>query len=149
MDEHKTWRILQIIPAQAGWKSVHCRESDGKEIRIFHRPIICWALVESIGEAAGARTQVRGIEQESNGLVVVDDLISTEEIRSDGIDPDQYFLGYNDPEAHKETDYWIKQASDRLRREREKRLAGANGGGKRGPTSMPRLSGSVLPDGLD
>jgi hypothetical protein len=27
----------------------------------------------------------------------------------------QYFLGYNDPEAHKESDYWINQA-DLLRK---------------------------------
>jgi len=54
-------------------------------------------------------------------LVVVEDLINTEEIGKDGMDPNQYFLGYDDPEAHKESDYWIKQAEARLKREREKR----------------------------
>jgi hypothetical protein len=122
MIESKNWKILQIIPAQAGWKAVHCRELDNKQIEISNRCVICWALVESIGESAVVRTQVRGIEQKSNELVVVEDLINAEEAGGNGTDQNQYFLGYNDPDTHKESDYWIKQANERLRKEREKRL---------------------------
>jgi hypothetical protein len=122
MNEYKSWKILQIIPAQGGWKAVHCQELEDRQIEISNRPIICWALVEPVGETSVVRTQVRGIEQELNDLAVVEDLISTEDIREDGADRNQYFLGYNDPEAHKESDYWIKQANHRLRIEKEKRL---------------------------
>ena len=122
MNEYKSWKILQIVPAQGGWKAVHCRESENKQIEISNRPIICWALVEPAGESAVGRTQVRGIEQQSDDLAVVEDLIDTEEVGKDGTDRNQYFLGYNDPEAHRESDYWIKQANDRLRSEKEKRL---------------------------
>ena len=120
MNENTSWKILQIIPAQGGWTAVHCQESKNHEIKISNRPIICWALVEPVGETAVGRTQVRGVEQGSNDLSVVQDLINSEEVGGDGIDRNQYFLGYNDPEAHKESDYWIKQANDRLRKEREK-----------------------------
>jgi len=88
---------------------------------IFYRAIICWALAQANGENDAMRTQVRGIEQESNRLVVVEDLINSEEIGEDGIDRNNYFLGYDDPEAHKESDYWIKQAMSRLKIEREER----------------------------
>jgi hypothetical protein len=126
MNEYKSWKILQIIPAQGGWKAIHCQELEDRQIEISNRPIICWALVEPVGETTVVRTQVRGIEQELNDLAVVEDLISTEDIREDGADRNQYFLGYNDPEAHKESDYWIKQANHRLRTEKEKRLEKRN-----------------------
>ena len=126
MNEYKSWKILQIVPAQGGWKAVHCRESENKQIEISNRPIICWALVEPSGETAVGRTQVRGIEQQSDDLAVVEDLIDTEEVGKDGVNRNQYFLGYNDPEAHRESDYWIKQANDRLRTEKEKRLEKRN-----------------------
>src|SRR5882724_12437665 len=126
MNEYKSWKILQIIPAQGGWKAVHCQELEDRQIEISNRPIICWALVEPLGESTLVRTQVRGIEQESSELAVVEDLINTENIREDGTDRNQYFLGYNDPEAHKESDYWIKQANHRLRIEKEKRLEKRN-----------------------
>ena len=126
MNEYKSWKILQIVPAQGGWKAVHCRESENKQIEISNRPIICWALVEPAGETAIVRTQVRGIEQQSDDLAVVEDSIGTEEVGKDGTDRNQYFLGYNDPEAHRESDYWIKQANDRLRTEKEKRLEKRN-----------------------
>jgi hypothetical protein len=126
MNEYKSWKILQIIPAQGGWKAVHCQELEDRQIEISNRPIICWALVEPVGETTVVRTQVRGIEQELNDLAVVEDLIDTEDIRQDGTDRNQYFLGYNDPEAHKESDYWIKQANHRLRTEKEKRLEKRN-----------------------
>jgi hypothetical protein len=126
MNEYTSWKIIQIIPAQGGWKAVHCQELEDRQIEISNRPIICWALVEPVGEATVVRTQVRGIEQELNDLTVVEDLISTEDIREDGADRNQYFLGYNDPEAHKESDYWIKQANHRLRTEKEKRLEKRN-----------------------
>jgi hypothetical protein len=120
MNEHNGWKILQIIPAQVGWKAVHCQESENRQIKIFNRAIICWALVEAVGESDAVRTQARGIEQDSNRLVIVEDLINTKEIGEDGIDPNQYFLGYDDPDAHKESDYWIKQADARLKRNKIK-----------------------------
>lgn len=122
MNEHKNWKILQIIPAQDGWKAVHCQEWENKEIKISNRSVICWALVESVGETAVVGTQVRGIEQESSDLVVVEDSIDTEYVDEDAKDRNRYFLGYNDPEAHKESDYWIRQGNERLRTEKEKRL---------------------------
>jgi hypothetical protein len=121
MNESNNWKILQIIPAQAGWKAVHCRELQNKEIEILNRAIICWALVEFVGDSDIARTQVRGIEQESNDLGVVEDVIHTDKVSENGTDRNQYFLGYNDPDAHKESEYWIKQANDRLRSEKERK----------------------------
>ena len=121
MNESNNWKILQIIPAQAGWKAVHCRELQNKEIEILNRAIICWALVEFVGDSDIARTQVRGIEQESNDLAVVEDVIHTDKVSENGTDRNQYFLGYNDPDAHKESEYWIKHANDRLRLEKERK----------------------------
>ena len=122
MSEHNGWKILQIIPAQGGWKAVHCQESENKQIVIFNRAIICWALAEAIGESdSPMRRQVRGIEQESNQLVIAEDLIIRERIGEDDIDRNQYFLGYDDPQSHRESDYWIKQATSRLKIEREER----------------------------
>jgi hypothetical protein len=122
MNERKNWKILQIIPAQDGWKAVHCEESGDHEIEISNRAVICWALVEPAAESAVVQTQVRGIEQAACDLVVVDDLINTEEDGEEEPDRNQYFLGYNDPEAHKESDYWIEQGHDRFRTEKAKRL---------------------------
>jgi hypothetical protein len=113
---HQLSRAIQRVPF------VRCQESENKEIEISNRSIICWALVEFVGENAGVQTQVRGIEQDSSGLGVVEDLIHTDKVWQDGADRNQYFLGYNDPDAHKESDHWIKQANDRLRTEKEKRL---------------------------
>jgi hypothetical protein len=127
MNEYKNWKILQIIPAQGGWKAIHCRESGNKEIEISNRSIICWALVEAVGETAGVQTQVRGIVQQSNDLAVVEDLIRTDKLWEDGTDRNEYLLGYNDPDAHKESDYWLKQANNRLRTEKQKRLEKDNG----------------------
>jgi len=124
MSEHSGWKILEIIPAQIGWKAVHCQESENRQIVIFNRAIVCWALAEAIGESDAMRRQVRGIEQESNHLVVVEDLITRERIGEDDIDRNQYFLGYDDPQGHKESDYWIKQATSRLKIEREERSRG-------------------------
>jgi hypothetical protein len=118
--KYNGWKILQIIPAQVGWKAVHCQQSENRQIKIFNRAIICWALVEAVGESDAGRTQARGIEQDSNRLVIVEDLINTNEIAEDGIDPNQYFLGYDDPESHKESDYWIKQADTLLKTKRNR-----------------------------
>jgi len=76
MSEPNGWKILQIIPAQEGWKAVHCQESENRQIVIFNRAIICWALAEAIGESDAMRRQVRGIEQESNHLVVGEAMVS-------------------------------------------------------------------------
>jgi hypothetical protein len=121
MNDSKSWKILQIIPAQDGWTAVHCQQSNNHEtVQTYHRPIVCWALVEAVGETAAARTQVRGIEQRSKDLAVVEDLIHSEGVEGNGRERNEYFLGYNDPGAHKESEFWIKQANGRLRKERGK-----------------------------
>ena len=120
MKEVKKWKIIQIIPAQPGWKAVHCQESADKQMEIFNRPVICWALVEAIGASEPVSTQVRGIEQESNELIVVEDLLETGTVRENGRNRAQHFLGYNSPEAHKETDYWINQANRQLNPETQR-----------------------------
>lgn len=120
------WKMLQIIPAQSGWKAVHCQEADNRQVKISSRAIICWALVEPIGAQNALRTEVRGVVQESHQLVIVGDLIKTDK-REEGVEGNQYFLGYNDPEAHKESDYWIKQGSVRLKAENDKRAKQGNG----------------------
>lgn len=127
MNEDKNWKILQIIPAQAGWKAVHCEGLENAEMKISNRSIVCWALVESVGGSAVGQREVRGIEQTANDLTVVDDVIDIDEVGEDDADRNQYFLGYNDPEAHKESDYWIKHANDRFRTEKEKRLTKQRG----------------------
>jgi hypothetical protein len=109
------WRILQIVAAQDGWKAVYCQESQSQEIKTSHRPIICWALVEALGGTDGLRTEVRGVVQESSRLVIVGDLITPDEVGEKEWIGKEYFLGYNDPEAHKESDYWMKQASIRIK----------------------------------
>jgi hypothetical protein len=115
MTETSRWKILQIIPAQVRWKAIHCQESGDSEVNVYDRAVICWALVETVAEGGLIRTETRGIEQRSDRLVIVEDLIA-----EDGINPNQYFLGYDDPEAHRESDYWIKQANNRLKAEKEK-----------------------------
>jgi hypothetical protein len=120
------WKILQIIPAHSGWKAVHCQESETSQVKISNRAIICWALVEGTSDNNVPRTEVRGVEQESNHLVIVGDLIKSDKIGEDGVDRNQYFLGYDDPEAHKESDHWIEQANARLKTERCKRAMQRN-----------------------
>jgi len=117
MNVNKGWKIHQIIVAPSGWKAVHCQESENRQVEISNRAVVCWALVEAIGENDALRTEVRGIEQDSNHLVIVGDLIKTDKIGEEGADGNQYFLGYNDPDAHHESDYWIKQANLRIKRE--------------------------------
>jgi hypothetical protein len=121
MNSKREWKISQIIPAQPGWKAVHCADSEESQIVMFNRVIICWALVEDLGSNGGGRTQVRGMEQRLDDLIVVDDLIANEKASADDINGNQYFLGYDDPEGHRESEYWIGQAKRRLAREREQR----------------------------
>ena len=121
MNVTKGWKILQIIGAQPGWKAVYCQGSQNGQVKISHRAIICWALVEAIGADDVVQTEVRGVVQESNYLDIVGDLITSDKIAEEHEIGNQYFLGYNDPEAHKESDYWIKQANVRLKTENAKR----------------------------
>ena len=111
------WKILQIVPAQAGWKAIYCQESANRQVKISHRVIICWALVEAVGAGDVHGTEVRGIVQESNRLGIVGDSIATDKLGEEDAMGSQYFLGYNDPDAHKESDYWIEQANVRLKME--------------------------------
>lgn len=109
------WRILQIVAAQPGWKAIYCQAATGQQVKISHRVIICWALVDAASAGDARRTEVRGVVQESNGLDVVGDSIATDNQGKENPMSNRYFLGYNDPEAHKESDYWIEQANLRLR----------------------------------
>lgn len=120
------WKISQIIPAQPGWQAVYCQGSEKRAVKISNRVIICWALVESTGADEAPRTEVRGVVQESNSLIVVGDLLATEKIGEADAIGNQYFLGYNDPEAHKESDYWINQANLRLKTDNGKRIEQRN-----------------------
>lgn len=127
MNITKEWKILQIITAQPGWKAIHCQESENRQVRISSRAIICWALVEPVGAEDALRREVRGVVQESNHLVIVGDLIKRDKNGEEGGEENQYFLGYNDPEAHKESDYWIKQGNVRVKTENDKRAKPSNG----------------------
>lgn len=115
-------KILQIVAAQPGWQAVYCQGSEKREVKISHRVIICWALVEVAGPDDLLQTEVRGVVQESNQLIVVADLITTDNVGKENAMGNQYFLGYNDPEAHKESDYWINQANLRIETNNGKRI---------------------------
>ncbi len=114
------WKILQIVAAQAGWKAIYGQESANRQVKISYRVVICWALV---GMADAQGTEVRGIVQESNGLGIVGDSMATSNNGETAAAAHQYFLGYNDPDAHKESDYWIEQANMRIRTENDQRAA--------------------------
>ena len=116
------WKIKQIISAQRGWKAVHCAQSENGQLVMFNRAIVCWALVERHeSSGVGRQTEVRGMEQRFDDLIVVGDAIKAETIRADDIDRNEYFLGYDDPDAHRESEYWIGEANRRLKREKEER----------------------------
>ena len=120
MNATKKSKILQIVAAQPGWKAVYCQELENKQVKISNQVIICWALVESTGVDDACRTEVKGIVQESSNLGIVGDLISTEKMAAEQALGKQYLLGYNDPDAHKESDYWLDQAKMRLQSEKAK-----------------------------
>ena len=134
MDENKAWNILQIIPAQVGWKAVHCQVADSGQLEILSRAIVCWALVESTGGGDVGRTQVRGVVQQSQNLAVVEDSRNAESLGEDGTGRKQYFLGYDDPEAHKESHYWITQGNGRQQTDADNRSIKTNGSGGRAQT---------------
>jgi len=115
MSEQENWKILQIIPAQPGWKAVHCEESANGEMRISNRSIICWALVEPVDKSIVGGTQVRGVEQGAKDLAIVESLIKAQ----DNMNRNQYFLGYDDPAAHKESEYWVQLGNHRIRNEKQ------------------------------
>jgi hypothetical protein len=112
---------LQIVTAQPGWKAIYCQEAANRQVKIFHRVILCWALVEAIGTGEARSTEVRGVVHECNDLGIVGDLIATDKENGESAIGSQYFIGYNDPDAHKETDYWIEQAHLRFKTEVDKR----------------------------
>jgi len=120
MNATQTWKIQQIIPAQPGWKAVYCQGSNIREVRISNRVIICWALVETVGTDGALRTEVRGVVQDANRLIVVGNSTAADPMTNGDSTENQYFIGYNDPDAHKESDYWIDQAHARLKVEHGK-----------------------------
>jgi hypothetical protein len=121
MNSNREWKIKQIISAQRGWKAVHCAQSENGQLVMFNRAIVCWALVEQNDSSEVGQTEVRGMEQRFDDLIVVGDVIKAETIRADDIDCNEYFLGYDDPDAHRESEYWIGEANRRLKREKEQR----------------------------
>ena len=121
MNSNRGWKIKQIIPAQRGWKAVHCAQSENGQLVMFERAIVCWALVEQQGVNKEGHTEVRGMEQRFDDLTVVGDVIKVTTLRADDVDCNEYFLGYNDPDAHRESEYWIGEANRRLKREKEQR----------------------------
>jgi hypothetical protein len=120
MNETKKSKILQIVAAQPGWKAVYCQESENKQVKISNQVVICWALVQATGADDTSQTEVKGIVQVSNHLGIAGDLISAEKIGAAEMVGKQYLLGYNDPDAHKESDYWLDQAKVRLQSEKVK-----------------------------
>ncbi|MSP38992.1 MAG: hypothetical protein EXR70_10930 [Deltaproteobacteria bacterium] len=115
MNTRNNSKILQVIAAQPGWKAIYCQEADSQQIKISSQVVICWALVEASGTDYGMQSEVKGIVQDLNHLGIAGDLIGAGEKLAN-----QYLLGYNDPDAHKESDYWLEQAKARLRRELDK-----------------------------
>lgn len=120
MKATQKWKILQIMPAPAGWKAVYCQGSKNSEVKVSNRVIICWALVETVGTDETPRTEVRGVVQDSNRLTIVGNSTAADRMTDDDSIEMQYFIGYNDPDAHKESDYWIDQAQLRLKVEHGK-----------------------------
>jgi hypothetical protein len=121
MNSTKEWKINQIISAQRGWKAVHCAQSKNGQLAMFERAIVCWALVEKQDASEAGKTEVRGMEQRFDDLVVVGDIIKVESFARDELDCNEYFLGYDDPDAHRESQYWIGEAYRRLSKEKEQR----------------------------
>jgi hypothetical protein len=121
MNSTKEWKINQIISAQRGWKAVHCAQSKNGQLAMFERAIVCWALVEKQHASEAGKTEVRGMEQRFDDLVVVGDIIKVESFARDELDCNEYFLGYDDPDAHRESQYWIGEAYRRLNKEKEQR----------------------------
>jgi hypothetical protein len=121
MNSNKQLKIKQIISAQRGWKAVHCTQSESGQVAMSERAIVCWALVEQDEPREVKRTEVRGMEQRFDDLIVVGDIIKAVTVRADDIDRNEYFLGYDDPDAHRESQYWIGEADRRLKREKEQR----------------------------
>lgn len=98
---------------------MHFSEAESGRLIMLHRSIICWALVEKVGGVNGGLMEVRGMEQGADdGLTIVDDSVAAEgnSARRSG---NYYFLGYDDPNAHHESEYWIAQANRRLRNDKE------------------------------
>jgi len=98
---------------------MYCQESANRQVKISHRVIICWALVDAVGAGDARRTEVRGIVQDSYNLGIVGDAIATANTGDQDAMGNQYFLGYNDPDAHKESDFWIEQANVRIKTEKD------------------------------
>jgi hypothetical protein len=121
MNLNKELKIKQIISAQRGWKAVHCSQSENGQLAMFERAIVCWALVEQHGGSDGGRTEVRGMEQRFDDLIVVGDVIKAKVLGAGEFDCNEYFFGYDDPDAHRESQYWIGEAYRRLRQEKEQR----------------------------
>jgi len=124
--DHIEWEILQIIPAHSGWMAVYGQELENREIEVVKRPVVCWALVAEIvvirdERKETGRRKVQGIEHLGVLLDLSEDTIIFDRLEKGGVDPNQYFLGYEAPH-HQETEKdWEGIAEDHLELERQKR----------------------------
>jgi len=121
---HKEWKILQIIPAHSGWMAVYGQESENREIEVNKLPVVCWALVAEIvviknKRQETGRRKVQGIEQSGVLLDFAEDFIVSDRLEKGSVDPNQYFLGYEDPQEAEEG--WEGITKDHLKLERQKR----------------------------
>ena len=115
MNFNKELKIKQIISAQRGWKAVHCAQSENGQLAMFERAIVCWALVEQHGGRKEAKRKCAGWSSDSTILSLSVILSRLEFIDADELDCNEYFFGYDDPDAHRESQYWIGEAYRRLR----------------------------------
>ena len=122
--DHIEWKILQIIPAHSGWMAVYGQESENREIEVSKRPVVCWALIAEIAvirdkRKETGRRKVQGLEQSGVLLDLSEDFIISDRLEKGSVDPNQYFLGYEDPQDTEEN--WKGIAEDHLELERKKR----------------------------
>ena len=121
MNSNKELKIKQIISAQRGWKAVHCAQSESGQLAMFERAIVCWALVEQHGGSEGGQPKCAVWSSDStisSSSIILSRLKS---FGADEVDCNEYFLGYDDPDAHRESQYWIGEAYRRLSKEKEQR----------------------------
>ena len=107
--------IRQIIAAQEGWNAVYCQRTTNGQIKIVRRAIICWALIDDPPDECAHGTELRGVEIRADRLVVPMNSSGLDQLTNFGNGRSaEYFIGYDDPTAHKESDYWLTQASLRI-----------------------------------
>ncbi len=87
--------------------AVYGKESENREIDVSKQPVVCWALVAEIvviknKRQETGRRKVQGIEQSGVLLDFSEDFIISDRLEKGSVDPNQYFLGYEDPQEAEE-----------------------------------------------